>query len=203
MRRLQRGDRLIVATHNPGTLVEIRELLEPYGVAASSAGELEISEPEETETTFAGNAQLKALHSARTARLPALADDSGIEVAALDGDPGVYSARWAGPSKDFAAAMARVEELLRGKGAIAPTQRIANFTCALCIAWPDNEAHIFEGKVFGTLVSPPRGSLGFGYDPMFLPDGDTRTYGEMPQTEKHATSHRARAFAKFVAECLA
>lgn len=202
MRRLVRGDRLVVATHNPGKLVEIRELLEPFGVEALSAGELDISEPEETETTFSGNARLKAFHSARASGLPALADDSGIEVAALGGEPGVYSARWAGPSKNFADAMRRVESLLRDKGATNPDRRIANFTCALCIAWPDGEARIFEGKVFGTLVDPPRGTLGFGYDPMFLPDGETRTYGEMPQTEKHATSHRARAFAQFVAECL-
>lgn len=203
MRLLERGSRLVVATHNPGKLAEIAELLAPYGIDAVSAGSLGISEPEETETTFAGNARLKALHSALVSGLPALADDSGLEVAALGGEPGIYSARWAGPGKDFAAAIAKVEGLLRDKGAAQREQRRANFTCALCLAWPDGKSRIFEGKVFGTLVYPPRGTLGFGYDPMFLPEGDSRTYGEMPPADKHATSHRARAFALFVAECLA
>lgn len=201
-RGLERGSRLVVATHNPGKLAEIAELLAPFRIDAVSAGSLGICEPEETEATFAGNARLKALHSARASGLPALADDSGLEVAALGGEPGIYSARWAGPDKDFCAAMAKVESLLRDKGAIQPGQRRANFTCALCLAWPDGEAQIFEGKVFGTLVFPPRGTLGFGYDPMFLPDGESRTYGEMPPAEKHATSHRARAFALFVSGCL-
>ncbi len=175
----------------------------PYGIEAVSAGSLGIPEPEETETTFAGNARLKALHSALASGLPALADDSGLEVDALDGEPGIYSARWAGPGKDFGAAIARVEQLLRHKGAAGPSQRRANFTCALCLAWPDGSSHVFEGKVFGTVVDPARGQLGFGYDPMFLPDDDDRTYGEMAPADKHATSHRARAFALFVAACLA
>lgn len=203
MRRIEIGSRLVVATHNRGKLVEINELLAPFGIEAVSAGNLGIPEPEETEPTFAGNARLKALHSARAANLPALADDSGLEVDALNGEPGIHSARWAGPSKDFGAAIAKVEQLLRAKGAINPSQRRANFTCALCLAWPDGETQVFEGRVFGTVVHPARGELGFGYDPMFLPDGDDRTYGDMPPAHKHATSHRARAFALFVASCLA
>lgn len=202
MRKLIAGTRLVVASHNPGKIREIDDLLRPYDVRAVSAGTLGVSEPEETETTFAGNARLKALHSARTTGLPSLSDDSGLEVAALDGDPGVYSARWAGPSKDFAFAMQRVHDALSAKGAWDSPPR-ANFTAALCVAWPDGETQVFEGKVFGTLVWPPRGSKGFGYDPMFLPDDASLTFGEMQPDAKHAISHRARAFAQFVAACLA
>jgi XTP/dITP diphosphohydrolase len=202
MRKLERGARLVVASHNPGKIREIKDLIRPYGLTAVSAGEFGISEPEETETTFAGNARLKAVHSARASGLPALADDSGLEVAALGGAPGVYSARWAGPSKDFAIAMARVERDLQEMGARDPAARRANFTAALCVAWPDGTAEVFEGKVFGHLVWPPRGEKGFGYDPMFVPDGGTLTFGEMEPGAKHAISHRARAFALFVAACL-
>ncbi|MFN3746040.1 MAG: RdgB/HAM1 family non-canonical purine NTP pyrophosphatase [Hyphomicrobiaceae bacterium] len=202
MRKLERGARLVVASHNPGKIREINDLIRPYGLTAVSAGELGISEPEETETTFAGNARLKAVHSAKASGLPAIADDSGLEVAALGGAPGVYSARWAGPSKDFAVAMARVERELQEKGARDPAARRANFTAALCLAWPDGTAQVFEGKVFGHLVWPPRGEKGFGYDPMFVPDGETQTFGEMEPAAKHAISHRARAFALFVAACL-
>ena len=199
MRKLQSGTRLVVASHNPGKIREINDLVRPYGMSAVSAGELGISEPEETETTFAGNARLKALHSAKASGLPALSDDSGLGVEALGGDPGVYSARWAGPSKDFNYAMQRVESELQEKFARDPASRRANFTAVLCLAWPDGETEAFEGKVFGHLVWPPRGDKGFGYDPMFLADGETLTFGEMEAEAKHAISHRARAFALFVA----
>lgn len=199
MRKLERGTRLVVASHNPGKIREINDLIRPYGMSAVSAGELGISEPEETETTFAGNARLKALHSAKASGLPALSDDSGLEVEALGGEPGVYSARWAGASKDFAYAMQRVEKELQEKFANDPESRRANFTAALCLAWPDGETEVFEGKVFGHLVWPPRGEKGFGYDPMFLADGEDLTFGEMEAEAKHAISHRARAFALFVA----
>ncbi len=201
-RKLEAGTRLVVASHNPGKIREINDLIRPYGLSAVSAGELGISEPEETETTFAGNARLKALHSARASGLPALSDDSGLEVEALGGDPGVYSARWAGAAKDFNYAMQRVEQALQEKMAYDPESRRANFTAALCLAWPDGETEVFEGKVFGHLVWPPRGENGFGYDPMFLPDEGELTFGEMEAEAKHAISHRARAFALFVAACL-
>lgn len=198
MRRLQRGDSLVVASHNPGKIREIDDLLRPYGITPTSAGVLGISEPEETETTFAGNARLKALHCALASGRPALADDSGLEVQALGGAPGIYSARWAGPQKDFGLAMARVERELAARNG----ERRANFTAALCLAWPDGEAHVFEGKVDGQLVWPPRGDKGFGYDPMFLADGEVLTFGEMEPSRKHAISHRACAFKLFVAACL-
>ena len=202
IRKLVRGGRLVVASHNPGKLVEIADLVRPYGLDAVSAGTLGVSEPEETETTFAGNARLKALHSARTTGLPALSDDSGLEVAVLDGAPGVYSARWAGPTKDFGNAMQQVADQVRAKdGWTAPGPR-ANFVAALCLAWPDGETQVFEGRVFGHLVWPPRGDQGFGYDPMFLADSEAETFGEMEPEKKHAISHRARAFKLFVAACL-
>lgn len=202
-RKLDRSGRLVVASHNPGKLREIADLVHPYGLDVVSAGALAVPEPEETETTFAGNARLKALHAAVATRLPALSDDSGLEVAALDGDPGVYSARWAGPTKDFTLAMQKVHDALAERNAwsngSAPR---ANFTAALCLAWPDGETRVFEGKVFGCLVWPPRGSKGFGYDPMFLPDDETQTFGEMDPVRKHMISHRARAFRLFVETCL-
>lgn len=202
MRRLTRGTRLVVASHNLGKVREIRDLVGPYGLDVVSAGDLGLPEPEETGTTFAANAELKALASARAAGLPALSDDSGLEVEALGGAPGIYSARWAGPTKDFALAMAEVHRQLEAKGATSPAQRRANFTAALCLAWPDGETRTFEGKVFGHLVWPPRGTRGFGYDPMFLADGERLTFGEMEPAAKHAISHRARAFALFVKACL-
>lgn len=202
MRRLEKGTRLVVASHNPGKLREIADLVAPYGLEAISAGDLALPEPEETETTFAGNARLKAIAAATASGLPALSDDSGLEVEALGGQPGVYSARWAGPGKDFGIGMKRVADALEAAGAWTGEGPRANFTCALCLAWPDGETHIFEGKVFGRLVWPPRGSLGFGYDPMFLPDGEALTFGEMDPASKHAISHRARAFALFVDACL-
>jgi len=201
-RRLEKGTRLVVASHNPGKLREIADLVRPYGLDVVSASALNLPEPEETETTFAGNARLKAVAAATQSGLPALADDSGLEVEALLGEPGIYSARWAGPGKDFGFAMKRVAEELGKIGAWKGDGPRANFTCALCIAWPDGEAHIFEGKVFGRLVWPPRGDKGFGYDPMFMPHGETLTFGEMDPAEKHAISHRARAFALFVDACL-
>lgn len=203
-RTLARGGRLVVASHNPGKLREIADLVRPYGLDAVSAASLGVGEPAETETTFAGNARLKALHSARATGLPALSDDSGLEVAELGGKPGVLSARWAGPGKDFAVAMQRVHDALlakRGWEVIGGPR--ANFTAVLCLAWPDGETAVFEGKVFGRLVWPPRGSKGFGYDPMFLADGEAETFGEMEPAAKHAISHRARAFRLFVEACLA
>lgn len=203
VRKLVHGGRLVVASHNPGKLREIAELLAPYGLEATSAGLLGASEPDETETTFAGNARLKAVHSARSTHLPALSDDSGLEVDLLGGHPGVYSARWAGPTKDFSQAMHKVHDaLVVHQGWREKEGPRANFTAVLCLAWPDGETAVFEGKVFGRLVWPPRGAKGFGYDPMFLPDGETETFGEMEPRRKHAISHRARAFRLFVASCL-
>lgn len=202
MRRLEKGVRLVVASHNPGKLREIADLVGPYGLDVISAGSLGLPEPEETETTFAGNARLKAVAAATGSGLPALSDDSGLEIEALGGQPGIYSARWAGPTKDFGLAMRRVADELETASAWTDTGPRANFTCALSLAWPDGEVHIFEGKVFGRLVWPPRGTKGFGYDPMFLPDGEAQTFGEMDPAAKHAISHRARAFALFVDACL-
>jgi XTP/dITP diphosphohydrolase len=189
--------RLVVASHNPGKVREIADLIAPFDLKAVSAASLNLPEPEETEPTFDGNARIKALAAAKASGLPALADDSGLCVDALNGDPGVLSARWAGPSKDFALAMRKVNE------AMAHTpNRNAHFVCVLAIAWPDGHVETFEGKVAGCLVWPPRGTRGFGYDPMFIPDGYEETFGEMDQAQKHAMSHRARAFAKFVEACL-
>jgi XTP/dITP diphosphohydrolase len=196
MARRCEGGRLVVASHNPGKVREIGDLLRPFGFKAVSAGELGLPEPEETGTTFLENAELKARAAALAARLPALADDSGLVVPALGGAPGVYSARWAGPEKDFRVAMERVQRELGG----SPDRR-ACFICALAMAWPDGHVESFEGRVDGTLVWPPRGSRGFGYDPMFLPEGGTLTFGEMEPEAKHKISHRARAFAQLTARC--
>jgi XTP/dITP diphosphohydrolase len=196
MARRCEGGRLVVASHNPGKVREIGDLLRPFGFKAVSAGELGLPEPEETGTTFPENAELKARAAALAARLPALADDSGLVVPALGGAPGVYSARWAGPEKDFRVAMERVQRELGG----SPDRR-ACFICALAMAWPDGHVESFEGRVDGTLVWPPRGSRGFGYDPMFLPEGGTLTFGEMEPDAKHQISHRARAFAQLTARC--
>ncbi len=187
--------RLVVASHNSGKVREIAALLGPLGLAPVSAGELGLPEPEETETTFTGNAALKARAAALASGLPALADDSGLEVFAIGGDPGVYSARWAGPDKDFAAAMQRVWDELRASGADSD----ARFVCALALAQPDGSVETFEGEVRGAIVWPPRGDKGFGYDPIFQPDGLTRTFGEMTHEEKLPLTHRARAFEKLVA----
>jgi len=190
------GAKLVLASHNPGKLREIADLLVPLGVEVVSAGALGLPEPEETEPDFLGNAKLKALAAARVAGLPALSDDSGFCVAALRGAPGVVSARWAGPGKDFSAAMARVHHEMGD----SPDRRCW-FICVLCLAWPDGHTEAFEGRVDGIAVWPPRGGRGFGYDPMFLPDGGTLTYGETDPAEKHATSHRARAFVQLVEAC--
>jgi XTP/dITP diphosphohydrolase len=201
--------RLVIATHNAGKLAEMRELLAPHGIEAVSAGDLGLAEPDETGETFAANARIKAAAAAKAAQLPAFADDSGIVVDALDGAPGIYSARWAGENKDFDAAMTRIERLFRERGATQPSQRRAHFVSALCIAWPDGHLEQVEARVDGVLVWPPRGSAGFGYDPMFLPDGHSRTFGEMSSIEKHGLppigkglSHRARAFVKLAEICL-
>ena len=200
---------LVIATHNPGKLAEMRELLAPHGVTAISASELDLAEPEETGSSFAANAKIKTMAAATAAKLAAFADDSGLVVDALDGAPGTYSARWAGPSKDFNVAMARIERLLIERGATEPARRRAHFVSALCVAWPDGHVEEVEARVDGTLVWPPRGDAGFGYDPMFLPDGHDRTFGEMTSIEKHGLpplgkglSHRARAFVKLAERCL-
>lgn len=199
----------MIATHNPGKLAEMRELLAPYGIAAVSAGELGLAEPDETGTTFQANARIKAVAAAQVAKLPAFADDSGLAVDALNGQPGIYSARWAGETKDFHGAMARIERLLQEHGATTPEQRKAHFVSALCVAWPDGHLEEVEARVDGVLVWPPRGTAGFGYDPAFLPDGHTRTFGEMTSDEKHGLpprgmglSHRAKAFVKLAEMCL-
>ena len=201
--------RLVIATHNPGKLTEMRELLAVYGVDAISAGELGLPEPEETGTTFRANARIKAEAAAKAANQPAFADDSGLAVDALDGQPGILSARWAGPDKDFRFAMNKIQTLLVERGAKAAEKRRGHFVSALCVAWPDGHVEEFEATVDGTVVWPPRGNLGFGYDPLFLPDGQTRTFGEMPSDEKHGLpphgrglSHRARAFLKLAEACL-
>jgi XTP/dITP diphosphohydrolase len=200
---------LVIATHNPGKLAEMRELLAPHGVEAVSAGDLGLDEPEETGDSFRANAQIKAVAAAKATKLPAFADDSGLAVEALAGAPGIFSARWAGPTKDFAAAMAQIERLLQERGAKTPAQRRAHFVSALCVAWPDGHLEEVEARVEGTLIWPPRGSAGFGYDPAFLPDGHARTFGEMTSIEKHGLpplglglSHRARAFVKLAEICL-
>ena len=199
----------MIATHNPGKLAEMRELLAPHGVEAISAGELGLAEPEETGDSFVANARIKAVAAAEAAHLPAFADDSGIVVEALDGAPGIFSARWAGEGKDFSAAMTRIERLLQERGAREPSQRKAHFVSALCVAWPDGHLEEVEARADGTLVWPPRGTAGFGYDPMFMPDGHSRTFGEMTSLEKHGLpplglglSHRARAFVKLAEICL-
>jgi XTP/dITP diphosphohydrolase len=201
--------RIVIATHNPGKLREMRELLAPYGIDAVSAGELGLGEPEETGSSFRDNARIKAQAAANASGLPAFADDSGLAVDALGGEPGIHSARWAGDDKNFARAMETIETKLRERSADRPDLRQARFVSALCVAWPDGHLEEFEATVDGTLVWPPRGTAGFGYDPMFLPDGHTRTFGEMTADEKHGLppkgqglSHRARAFLKLAAACL-
>jgi XTP/dITP diphosphohydrolase len=201
---------LVIATHNNGKLLEMRELLAPYGISATSAAELGLPEPEETGTTFRANARIKAEAAAKATNLPAFSDDSGLAVDALDGYPGIYSARWAGADKDFMGAMTRVNELINDLGATTPDKRKAHFVSALCVAWPDGHLEEFEARVDGTIVWPPRGHKGFGYDPFFLPDGYKTTFGEMSSEEKHGLpprglglSHRARAFMKLAEACLA
>ena len=192
---LEPGAKLVVATHNGGKARELAEILENR-FQLVTAGELGLPEPEETETSFVGNALLKARAAAEASGLPALADDSGLSVSALDGAPGVYSARWAGPNRDFYAAMDKVAERIEETGS---EDLGAWFTCALAIAWPDGPAVVVEGRINGTLAFPPRGDRGFGYDPIFTPEGGTETFGEMDPAAKDAISHRARAFAKLKA----
>ncbi len=211
MRRKLTEPRLVIASHNEGKVREIGELLAPFGVDTVSAGALDLPEPEETGTTFEENAELKARAAAERSGLPALADDSGLEVDALDGAPGIHTARWAGPDRDFAMAMRNVEEKLQAKGATTPERRTGRFVAALALAWPDGHVETVRGEVEGTIVWPPRGDRGFGYDPVFLPEGYERTFGEMDAGEKHgwtpdkpkseALSHRARAFAELVEGC--
>jgi XTP/dITP diphosphohydrolase len=195
VRRLT-GGRLVIASHNAGKLAEIAELLAPYRIETVSAAALGIAEPEETGATFEENAALKARHSACASGLPALSDDSGLVVPALGGAPGIYSARWAGLTRDFRAAMERVRRKLGDR------DPAACFVAVLALAWPDGHCECFRGEVAGRLTWPPRGERGFGYDPIFVPEGGALTFGEMDPAEKHRISHRARAFAKFVAECL-
>ncbi|WP_336743634.1 RdgB/HAM1 family non-canonical purine NTP pyrophosphatase [Aureimonas altamirensis] len=201
---------LLVASHNQGKIAEIEELLGPLGFTVVSASQRNLPEPDETGSTFEENARIKALAAATATGLVALSDDSGIVVDALDGAPGIYSARWGGPDKDFAMAMRQVEEKLQAAGALEPAQRRARFVAVLCLAWPDGTTREFRGEVEGTVVWPPRGTLGFGYDPFFLPEGHSRTFGEMSSDEKHgwkpgqatALSHRARAFQLFARDML-
>ena len=194
-RRLTSG-KIIIASHNQGKVREIGDLLRPLGLEVISAGELGLDEPEETGTTYIANAELKAHAAAQAANLPALADDSGLSVNALAGAPGIYSARWAGPDKDFSVAMKRVADALLMTSSI---DRSAEFVCALSLAWPDGEVTSFEGRVSGQIIWPPRGDRGFGYDPIFVPDGHQISFGEMDPDKKHAMSHRARAFEQLVA----
>ena len=192
------GGKLVIASHNPGKVREIGELLAPFGADVISAGDLGLPEPVEDGDTFEANSKIKALAAATAADLPALADDSGLCVHALGGDPGVLSARWGGPEKDFDLAMQKVEDALRASGS---SDRSAHFACALTLAWPDGHTETFEGQVHGVMTWPKRGDKGFGYDPTFVPDGFDTTFAEMEPTAKHAMSHRARAFALLVDAC--
>ncbi|RCW27047.1 XTP/dITP diphosphohydrolase [Ciceribacter lividus] len=212
MRKLETKT-IVVASHNAGKIAEIADLIGPLGFSAKSAADLKFEEPEETGTTFEENAAIKALASAKASGMPALSDDSGLVIDALDGAPGVYTANWAereDGSRDFAMAMEKVEKALQDRGATAPDERTARFVSVLCLAWPDGHTETFRGEVEGTVVWPPRGTFGFGYDPVFQPVGHERTFGEMTAQEKHgwkpgqatALSHRARAFKLFVETCL-
>lgn len=203
MRRRFTGNRLVVASHNPGKVREIADLIRPFGIATVSAAELGLPEPEETGSSFIANAELKAQAAAKVAHLPALADDSGLEVAALDGAPGIYSARWAETpmGRDFAVAMGRVWDKLSEAHATAHPR--ARFVCALALAWPDGHGESFLGTVNGEIVWPPRGAHGFGYDPIFRPDGHAMTFGEMEPEAKHRISHRADAFRQLIDACFA
>jgi XTP/dITP diphosphohydrolase len=202
--------KVVIATHNQGKLREMRELLAPYGIDLVSAGELGLPEPEEDGHMFAENAAIKAVAAANASQLPALSDDSGVCIDALDGAPGLFSANWAGPGKDFAPALARVQVELAKRGATTADKRRAHFVSALVIAWPDGHQELFEGRVFGAIIDGPRGAGGFGYDPIFLPDGHAKTFGEMTSQEKHGIpadgspglSHRARAFHDLACACL-
>ncbi|WP_290543446.1 non-canonical purine NTP pyrophosphatase [Aestuariivirga sp.] len=196
--RSLRGQKIVIATHNRGKLAEFAALLKPHGVEAVGAGALGLPEPAETENTFAGNARIKALSAMKASGLIAVSDDSGLCVEALDGAPGVHTADWAGPDRDWNRAMRLVEEMLQARGATRPEQRRACFSCTLSVIWPDGGERLYEGRAQGTLVWPPRGVLGHGYDPMFVPDGGTRSFGELAPEEKNRISHRARALEQLV-----
>lgn len=193
-----RGYRIVIATHNRGKLEEFAELLKPHGVAALSAASLGLAEPAETEESFAGNARLKAHAASAASGLIAVSDDSGLCIDALGGDPGVHTADWAGPGRDWNRAMRLVEEKLQAAGAASPAERRAEFVCTLCVAWPDGGERLYEGRCSGHLIWPPRGTLGHGYDPVFVPDGENRTFAELDRTEKNLLSHRSRAWEKLV-----
>jgi XTP/dITP diphosphohydrolase len=203
VRPLRAGETLVIASHNKGKLREFADLLGPHGLNAKLAGDLGLPEPDETGVTFEENAELKAVAAAKASGMPALADDSGVVVDALGGAPGVHSARWADPDKNFARAMEKVEKGLRDVGALTPAERSARFVSVLCLAFPDGTSEHWRGEIEGTMVWPPRGQNGFGYDPMFVPEGEIRTFGELTREQKHGRSHRARAFAKFAAARLA
>jgi len=192
------NQKIVIATHHEGKLEEFAALLKPHGVTAVSAGELGLAEPAETEHTFAGNARIKAVAAMKASGLIAVSDDSGLCVEALGGAPGVHTADWAGPDRDWNRAMRLVEEKLQAKGATTPDKRGAYFACTLCVIWPDGEERIYEGRAQGTLAWPPRGQLGHGYDPMFVPDGETRTFAELAPEEKNRISHRAKALEMLV-----
>ena len=189
------GQKIVIATHNKGKLEEFRQLFAPHNMDVVSAGELGLAEPEETETSFEGNARIKARSALQATGLISLSDDSGLCVDALNGDPGVYTADWAGPSRDWMMAMRLVEEKLQAAGAVTPAQRSASFNCTLCVLWPGGEERIYVGRALGHLTWPPRGQLGHGYDPVFVPEGQSQTFGEMSHEEKNKISHRARAIA--------
>ena len=200
LEKIKPSNKLIIASHNQGKVTEIRDLLEPLDLELISAASLNLPEPEETACTFAGNARLKAEAATRATGFPAFADDSGLSVDALDGEPGIYSARWAGEGKDFSMAMEKINAALSEVDSKLEIKasRSASFFCALALSWPDNKAEIFEGSINGTLCWPPRGGNGFGYDPIFIPTGYDETFGELDQKLKHSISHRAKAFAKFL-----
>jgi len=191
--------KIVIASHNLGKVRELRALMDPLGYEVATAADLDLDEPEETGATFEANAELKALAAAKVANMPALADDSGLSVDALNGDPGIYSARWAGPDRDFQLAMKKVTDRLAG---LPPEKRSARFVSVICLAWPDGHTEFFRGEVKGALTESPVGDGGFGYDPIFVPEGHAHTFGEMAAEEKQALSHRTRAFAKFADQCL-
>jgi XTP/dITP diphosphohydrolase len=202
MRRTLKGQKVLIATHNKGKLEEFREILAPFGVEAVSAGELKLPEPEETENTFEGNARIKAEAAMKASGLITIADDSGLCVDALNGAPGVYTANWAGPDRDWMMAMRTVEEKLQAAGATTTDKRGAQFMCTLCVKWPDGHEQFFVGRVPGHLSWPPKGQFGHGYDPVFVPDGETQSFGEMSHAKKNSLSHRARAVELLVRELL-
>jgi XTP/dITP diphosphohydrolase len=195
-----KGGKLVIATHNKGKLAEFRQLFALYGVQVTSAGELGLAEPKETETTFLGNARIKAQAAMKASGMVALSDDSGLCVDALNGDPGVYTADWAGPYRDWSLAMRLVEEKMQAAGAVTTDQRAGSFNCTLVVLWPNGEERVFVGKAPGHLVWPPRGKLGHGYDPVFVPDGQDQTFGEMDTAKKNMLSHRGRAISQLLKE---